>query len=97
MFSVLSVLSLSSVAQGFQGLRPLIRRQRFHRQRVDFLAHAVAQRLVDQLVLLHLVFATEGFADDYRFPVMAVAGDFNMFAIESVEDGLFDAFWCDHH
>ena len=63
---------------------------------MNFLAHAVAQRLVDQLMLLDLALAGEGRADNHRFPVMAVARDFNMLAVEAGEDGLFDAVRSNH-
>jgi hypothetical protein len=63
---------------------------------VDFFAHSITQGLVNQLVLLHLVFAPERFTDNHRFPVVAVSGDFDMFAVKPGDDGLFDAFWCDH-
>src|SRR4026209_2333878 len=32
---------------------PLLRRQRLHRQRMDFLAHPLAERCVDELMALH--------------------------------------------
>src|SRR5258706_16303675 len=50
------ILSLST---GF----PFPGRERTHRQRVDFLAHALAERRVDELVALHAALAGELPAD----------------------------------
>ena len=40
-------------------LLPLLGRERLHRQRVDLLAHALAERRVDELVALHAALAGE--------------------------------------
>src|SRR5262245_13830955 len=45
---------------------PLLRGQRAHRQRVDFLAHALAERRVNQLVPLHAITAGELAGNDQR-------------------------------
>src|SRR2546425_12491445 len=45
---------------------PLLRRERAHRQRVDLLAHALAERGVDELVALHPAAAGEFGGDDER-------------------------------
>src|SRR5204863_9561194 len=52
---------------------PLLRRERAHRERVDLLAHAIAERGVDELVALHPVAAGELLRDDERLEVLAVA------------------------
>jgi hypothetical protein len=49
----------AAVMSSLSILLRLFRRQRLHRQRVDFLPHAVAQRLVDELVPLHAALARE--------------------------------------
>src|SRR5437879_550900 len=68
------ILSLS-MARAFHG-GPGIGCQRLHGERVDFFAHAIAQRRVHQLVLLHFGQARKTLADDDRFEVMAVAAHF---------------------
>src|SRR4051812_49851284 len=41
---------------------------------MQFAAHAPAQRGIDELVLLHPALAAEGFGDDRRGVVVAIAG-----------------------
>src|SRR6185503_16770332 len=55
--------------------RPLRGSKRHHRERVDFLAHAIAERRVDELVPLHAALALERRAHDQRLEMLAVAGD----------------------
>src|SRR5207248_10891858 len=75
---------------------PLLRRERAHRERVDLLAHAIAERGVDELVALHPVAAGELLRDDERLEVLAVARDFDVLASEARLDALLDAFGRDH-
>ena len=63
--------------------RPLRRRQRLHRQRVDFLTHPVAERAVHELMLLDFGQAREGGAYDHGLEMLAVAGNFDMLAGEA--------------
>jgi hypothetical protein len=81
-----SMISLSTASSA----RPFFGRQRFHRQRVDFLAHALAQRAVHELVLAHLGQAPELRAHDDRLEVAAVACDFDVIALQSLFDALLD-------
>src|SRR5687768_4855173 len=77
-----SMTSLSTLRLPFFG------RERLHRKRVDLLAHAVAERGVDELVLLHLALAAEERAHDDRFEVTAVACDLDVLAFETLFDVL---------
>src|SRR5258706_227175 len=61
---------------------PFLRRERLHRQRVDFLAHAIAQGRVDQLVALHAAPAFELARNDDRLEMLAIAGHFDVLARE---------------
>src|SRR5688500_656554 len=56
-----SMISLSKRAP-LRG--PLFRRERLHREGMDVLAHAIAQRAVDELVLAHLGEAAKAWAHD---------------------------------
>src|SRR5512134_3069595 len=75
----------SRLAPGARGsvpgrLGPVLGSEGLHRQGVDLFAHALAKRLVHELVLLHPVAAAEGLADDDGFEVMAVAAHLDMLA-----------------
>ena len=69
---------------------PLFGRERLHREGMDLLAHAIAQRAVHELVLAHLGQSAEARAHDDRFEVPAVAGDFDVIALEALLDALPD-------
>src|SRR5471030_1102156 len=71
--------------------------QGFHRQRVDFLAHAVAQRGVDQLVALDQTLADEGRRNDDGLEVLAVALHFEVGAFEAGGQVAVDQFWGGGH
>src|SRR6266481_5895894 len=71
---------------------PLLRRQRAHRQRVDFLAHALAERRVDQLMALHAAPSRELAGHDQRLEMLAVADHFHMLAGEPRRDSRLHAF-----
>jgi hypothetical protein len=75
---------------------PGLGRERLHRQRVDLFAHAVAQCLVDHLMLLHLALAGEQRADDHRLEMRAVATDLDELAGHALLDVLLDLFRRDH-
>lgn len=63
---------------------------------MDFLAHAVAERRVNQLVALHPIAALERPADDHRLEMLAIANDFEVLAGEPAADSLLHAFWRNH-
>src|SRR5450830_932579 len=69
------------------------RGQRLHRQRVDFLAHAVAQGRVHQLVALDRALAGECGRDDDGLEVLAVAFHLQVGAFEAGGDVAVDCFW----
>src|SRR5688572_4285154 len=69
-------------------LLPFFGRQRLHRERVDLLAHAIAERLVNQLVALHAALACERIGHHHRLEVLAVADDFDVLADEAAFDAL---------
>src|SRR5712691_9530393 len=71
---------------------PLLGRQRTHRQRMDFLAHALAERRVDQLMALHAAPSHELAGHDQRLEMLSVAGHFHMLAGESRRDPRLHAF-----
>src|SRR5881394_2172452 len=75
---------------------PLRGGQRGHRQGVNFLAHPVAERRIDELVLANLRQSFEARADDQRFPVLAVAANGEVLAGQMLRDGAFDRFGGDH-
>src|SRR6185436_1448152 len=65
---------------------PVLGRQGLHRQRVDFLAHAIPESPVDDLVLLHARFTAEFRTHDHRLEMMAIANHFDVIACEAVPD-----------
>ena len=69
-----SIASLSIAAS------PFLRRKRLHGQRVDFLAHPLAQRRIDKLMTLDARQPGKFLAHDHRLEVLAVAGDFDVLA-----------------
>src|SRR6478609_6173875 len=70
---------------------PLLGRERAHGKGVDLLAHALAQRPVDELVALHAALAGEGARHDQRLEMLAVADDLQVLAGEAGGDALLDA------
>src|SRR5450830_894225 len=93
----------------FRRLPPLIRSlsmclsleffrcQGFHRQRVDFFAHAVAQRRVDDLVALNQTLAGKLRRNDHGLEVLAIALHFEVGAVEACRQVAMDQFWCGSH
>src|SRR5450755_826199 len=91
-----SIASLSMLGLRRTLERPLLRRQGLHRQRVDLFTHSVAERAVDELVLLDLGQSRKRGADDHRLEMLAVAGDLDMLAGESGLNRAFDVLRGDH-
>src|SRR5437879_3315020 len=60
--------------------------QRAHRQGVDLLTHALAERRIDELMALHAALAAERFAHDERFEVLSVAHDAHRAALQPLLD-----------
>lgn len=79
-----TILSLSTAF-------PFVRRQRLHRQRVDLLAHAIAERRIDELVALHPVAAGKLGRHDERLEMLAVAHHLDMLAAEARLDAALHA------
>src|ERR1700682_4205380 len=91
-----SIASLSTLVLRGSERGPLRRRQRLHRQRVDFLTHPVPERAVHELMLLDLGQAREGGAYDNGLEMLAVAGNFDMLAGKAGLNRAFDVFRGDH-
>ena len=73
-------LSIACASSGYAGRaspRPFVRRERRHRQRMDLLAHAVAQRRVDQLVARTRAGRRIRALTISALEVLAVAADFD--------------------
>src|SRR6185295_8921293 len=82
---------------GFRSARrPLFRGIGLHGKRVDLLAHAIAERRIDELVLAHAREAGELRAHDHRLEVRAVAPDLEVGHGEAIADGLLDGAGFDH-
>ena len=75
----------------------LFRGQGFHRQRVNFFAHAVTQRRIHQLVTLNQALADKCGRDNQRTEVLAIAFDFEMRALKAGSNIVFDEFRCGQH
>src|SRR5450830_33325 len=71
--------------------------QGFHRQRVDFLAHAVAQCRVDDLVAGDQPLAGKRGRDDHGLEVLAIALHFEVRAFEAGRQVAVDQFWSGGH
>ena len=71
---------------------PFVRRQSLHREGVDFLPHAVAERRVDELVALHAAPAGESARHNDRLEVLSVADYLEMLAREPGLDSCLHAF-----
>ena len=64
--------------------------ERLHRQRVDLLAHALAERRIHELVALHPALAAERLADDERLEMLSVARDAHLAALQPFLDVALD-------
>ena len=67
-------------------MRPLVWRERLHREGMDFFAHTVTQCAVNDLVALNARLPRESSGDDDGLKVCAVAFDDEMLAIEFFAD-----------
>jgi len=63
---------------------------------MDLLAHAIAQRGVNELVLPYFGEPRELLAHDHSLKVLPIATDFDMLAIEAGRDGVLDLFGSNH-
>jgi len=75
----------------------LFRSECFHRQRMNFFAHAIAQCCIDELVTLYQSLAGKGRRDNQGTEVLAIAFDFQMRALETAGDVILDEFRCGQH
>src|SRR3954462_15327768 len=75
---------------------PLLRRQRAHRQSVDFFAHALAQCGVHHLMPLHTILARKTRGYHYGLEVLAVAGHLHVIAGEVGRNAFLNAVWRNH-
>src|SRR6266705_4173157 len=82
------MMSLST--RGFFG------REGAHRQRVDLLAHPIAERRVDELVALDRALAAERLAHDQGLEMLTVAQDPHPGALKPLFDMALDLFGSDH-
>src|SRR4029079_4681850 len=95
---VIASLSIGLALPGGGSPRaPLRRRQRLHRQRMNLLAHALAEHAVDELVLPHLAQAGERRAHEKRLEVTPVAVDRDVLADDPRLDRAPDFFRGDRH
>ena len=77
-------------------MRPLGGRERLHRKCMDFFAHAVPQRSIDNLVALYPRFSGKGCGYDHRLKMRAIALHGEMIASEFFADISLYCFWGDH-
>ena len=77
-------------------MRPLSGRERLHRERVDFFAHAVPKRGVDSLVALYARFPGKGCRHDHCLEMRAITLHDEVFTIEFIVDISLYCFWSDH-
>jgi hypothetical protein len=70
-------------------LLPILGGKSLHGKRVDLGAHTLAQRRVNELVLLHARLAAEGGAHNHRFKMMPVAVDLHVVAGKAAFDPAF--------
>jgi hypothetical protein len=63
---------------------------------MDFFSHAVAERLVDELMTLYAGFATKGVAYDHRFEMLSVADYLQKLASQIVCDIVLYIFGRNH-
>src|SRR5438128_702156 len=81
-----SMTSLSMLV----ALGPLFGRQRLHRQGMDLITHAIAQRAIDELVLFNFGQPTEGSAHDDGLEMLTVTDHFDVLASKPCLDRAFD-------
>jgi hypothetical protein len=71
-------------------LLPFLGRKRLHGKRVYVFPHAIAERRVHELMLPHFWQAPETRAHDDGVEMPPIAGNFNVIALQTVLDALFD-------
>ena len=69
----------------------------FHRQRMNFFTHAVAERSVNELMTLYQPLASKGGRDNQCTEMLANAFDFKMRALKTAGDVILDEFRCGQH
>src|SRR5690242_19959127 len=77
-------------------LSPFFRSEGLHGQRVNFLAHAIAQHTVYQLVPLHARLAAKRLAHDDGFEVLTIANHLEILTWQLIFDVTLDVFWSNH-
>ncbi len=73
------------------------RSERFHRQRMNFFAHAVAECSVDELMTLYQSLAGKGRRNNQCTEMLAVTLDFKVRTLKAAGDVIFNAFRCGQH
>jgi len=69
----------------------------FHRQRMNFFTHAVAECSVNELMTLYQSLASKGGRDNQCTEMLAIAFDFEVRALDSAGDVILDEFRCGQH
>lgn len=69
----------------------------FHRQRMNFFTHAVAECRVNELMTLYQSLAGKGRRDNQCTEMLAIAFDFEVSTLESASDVMLDEFRCGEH
>ena len=69
----------------------------FHRQRMNFFTHAVAERSVNELMTLYQPLASKGGRDNQCTEMLAISFDFQMRALKTAGDVILDEFRCGQH
>ena len=77
-------------------IRGFFGREGAHRQRVDLLAHPIAECRIDELVALHSALAAERFAHDQSLEMLSVAHDPYPGALKPLFDMVLDLLRSDH-
>ena len=69
----------------------------FHRQRMNFLAHTVAECRVNELMTLYQSLADKGRRHDQRAEMLAIALDFKVRALKTAGNVVFNEIRCGQH
>ena len=73
------------------------RSQRFHRQRMNFFAHAITQRSVDQLMTLYQSLTGKGGRDNQCTEMLSIAFDLEVRTLKNAGNVILDEFRCGQH